>query len=45
LINEYQERSSMSVEALAALFEVSRDAMSYRILGISYEDAQASGRV
>lgn len=33
-----------TIEALASLFKVSRDAMSYRILGVSYDDAQAAGR-
>jgi len=44
LINESIERVPMSIEALATMFKVSRDAMSYRMLGISYDDAQAAGR-
>jgi sirohydrochlorin ferrochelatase len=33
-----------SIESLAAMLEVSRDAISYRVLGLSYDDAQSSGR-
>lgn len=33
-----------SIEALAALFNVSRDAMSYRVLGVSYDVAQGRSR-
>lgn len=38
-------KSGLSIETLAAMFEVSRDAMSYRTLGLSYMDAQLTGRV
>jgi hypothetical protein len=34
-----------TIEDLASMFKVSRDAMSYRVLGVSYDDAQANGRV
>jgi hypothetical protein len=34
-----------TIEGLAALFNVSRDAMSYRVLGLSYDDAQALGHI
>lgn len=43
LLEEAIEKTA-SIETLAILFKVSRDAMSYRILGVSFDDAQASGR-
>lgn len=43
LIMDAQRRGVTTIDALALLFEVSRDAMSYRVLGTSYCDAQAAG--
>lgn len=40
---EKESEKLKSIEELAALFEVSKDAMSYRVLGISYQQAQARG--
>jgi Zn-dependent peptidase ImmA (M78 family) len=45
LIEKAMDDGINSIEGLANLFEVSRDAMSYRILGVSYSEAQTTGRV
>jgi IrrE N-terminal-like domain len=43
LIKESQESGIETIDGLAMHLNVSRDAMSYRLLGIPYEEAQASG--
>lgn len=41
LIESARDENITSIEDLSALFNVSRDAMSYRILGVSYQEARA----
>lgn len=40
LLNEAQAKGANTIEALADLFQVSKDAMSIRLLGVSYSRAQ-----
>ena len=40
LIRQQQEKGINSIEQLADAFDVSRDAMSIRLIGVSYERAQ-----
>jgi Zn-dependent peptidase ImmA (M78 family) len=39
LISDYQNRGVQTVEELASAFEVSKDAMSIRLLGVPYQKA------
>ncbi len=41
---ENESSKGRSLEMLAAIFEVSKDAMSFRILGVSYDDATQGQR-
>jgi predicted transcriptional regulator len=45
LITAEQEKGNNSVEDLAQIFNVSRDAMSIRLLGLSYQRARELGHV
>lgn len=44
LISAYQNRGAKTVTILANTFNVSRDAMSIRLLGIPYQEANAMGQ-
>jgi Zn-dependent peptidase ImmA (M78 family) len=45
LVTAQQQRGVNTIEALADAFQVSRDAMSIRLLGVSYQRAREAGNV
>jgi len=43
LIKDLQENGIETIDGLATILQVSKDAMSYRLLGVPYQEAQAYG--